>query len=301
MRYLRGHYRVLSLAEACVELHSATEADPAVVVTFDDGYRDLYVQAFPILRRYAIPATIYLTAGAIETGRPAWYDRIFFALKHLSGAGFEVDLGEAQPCRYMIRDDAERFRAALELITALRSLPDMQMQSACAALETRIQWHPDDGTNCMLDWDQIRQMQRAGISFGCHTMSHAVVSRLDPAGMERELVDSKRLIERRIEAEVRDFAYPFGKPEDCGTEAKQFFTREGYRSAVTTNDGVNTRRTDPFQLLRVNAGDERSLAMFAVRLNWAFLGAEPFRGEEEISKPSNIENEHSSRAPERRA
>ena len=102
-------------------------------------------------------------------------------------------------------------------------------------------------------------------------MTHAAVSRLDQPGRERELVDSKRLIENRIGVEVRDFAYPFGKPEDCGTEARRVLSLEGYRSAVTTTDGVNGHGSDPLQLFRINAGDERSLAMFALRLNRAFL------------------------------
>jgi peptidoglycan/xylan/chitin deacetylase (PgdA/CDA1 family) len=298
MRYLKNHYRVLSLAEACRELESPASAAPAVVVTFDDGYRDLYLQAFPILQRYNIPATIYLIAGSIESGRPAWYDRIFLALKHAPGPNLEVDLGDAKSRRYVLDDDATRFRAALEIIIALRAMPDTARQELCAALETQIQLPPDRLANRMLDWDKIRLMQRAGMFFGCHTMTHAAVSRLDSPGREREIVDSKKLIESRIEVEIRDFAYPFGKPEDCGTEATQILSREGYRSAVTTCDGVNVYGADPFKLFRINAGDERSLAMFAARLNWAFLRAEPL-AEGEASKPQKCSQEPTAPHPER--
>src|SRR5258708_39568792 len=98
--------------------------------------------------------------------------------------------------------------------------------------------------------------------------------RLTAPDMEVELVDSKELMEKRIGEPVLDFAYPFGKPADCGKEARQVLDRAGYRSAVTTAGGVNSSGTDPFQLLRVNPGDERSLDMFAVQMNWQFMSAQ---------------------------
>jgi peptidoglycan/xylan/chitin deacetylase (PgdA/CDA1 family) len=274
MKFLRKHYRILSLAKACRELESPSGPQPSVVVTFDDGYSDLFAQAMPILRRYEIPATVYLTVGAVETGEVAWYDRIFLALKHASGSILEFNLGDCRPRRFYLSGAHQRFYAAVEIITELRSLPDSQRRQLCADLEARVQLPPAELKNRMLSWDQVRSMQSAGVSFGCHTMTHPAVSRLTAADMEVELVESKELMEKKIGEPVLDFAYPFGKPPDCGKEARQVLERGGYRSAVTTAGGVNSSGTDPFQLLRVNPGDERSLDMFAVQMNWHFLSAQ---------------------------
>src|SRR5262249_3471328 len=82
MRYLRQHYRVLSLAEMVTEIQNPlAKPTQAVAVTFDDGYSDLYKYALPVLKKYEIPATIYLIADCIESGQVAWYDRIFLALQ----------------------------------------------------------------------------------------------------------------------------------------------------------------------------------------------------------------------------
>jgi peptidoglycan/xylan/chitin deacetylase (PgdA/CDA1 family) len=125
----------------------------------------------------------------------------------------------------------------------------------------------------MLSWEQIRTMDRAGISFGSHTMSHPVVSRLTPLEMETELLESKRILEQKLGHPVQNFAFPFGKREECGGAAREILTRGGYRSAVTTEWGLNTPHTDPLQLNRVSIGEERSLAMFAFQLNRLFLRA----------------------------
>lgn len=114
-------------------------------------------------------------------------------------------------------------------------------------------------------------MDRVGISFGSHTMSHPVVSRETPLEMETELLDSKRILEQRLGHAVESFAFPFGKREECGLAAREILARGGYRSAVTTEWGLNTPHSDPLQLNRVSIGDERSLAMFAFQLNRLFL------------------------------
>jgi peptidoglycan/xylan/chitin deacetylase (PgdA/CDA1 family) len=274
MKFLRKHYRILSLASACRELESPSGPQPSVVVTFDDGYRDLFAQALPILQRYEIPATIYLTVGAVETGEVAWYDRVFLALKHASGSSLEFNLEDCQPRRFDLSGTHQRFCAAVEIIAGLRSLPDSQRRQLCVDLEERVQLPPAELKDRMLSWNQVRSMQSAGVFFGCHTMTHPVVSRLTAPDMEVELVESKELMEKRIGEPVLDFAYPFGKPSDCGKKARQVLDRAGYRSAVTTAKGVNSSGTDPFQLLRVNPGDERSLDMFAVQMNWHFLSAQ---------------------------
>ena len=90
MRHLRRNCRVISLDQVIQELGQPSRSDTAVAVTFDDGYLGTYTDAFPILRKYAIPATVYLTAGCIETGEVAWYDRVFLALQIMAGKSYEA-------------------------------------------------------------------------------------------------------------------------------------------------------------------------------------------------------------------
>lgn len=271
MRFLRKRYRIVSFDELYGELRGPGKLDQAVAITFDDGYRDLYSQAFPILRRYRIPATVYLTVGSIETGEAAWYDRLFVALQLFPGSHLEVVL--ERPLRFQLDSPGARFHAALEIIRRLRALPDGRRRGWCATFEKQIPVPPGELANCMLTWEQIKAMHQEGIAFGSHTMTHPVFSRVPPADMERELLESKQVLESRIGSPVRDFAYPFGKPSDYGPGAGELLAHCGYRTAVTTTEGVNAPGVNPYALRRTQLGEERSLAMFALKLNQLFLGA----------------------------
>jgi peptidoglycan/xylan/chitin deacetylase (PgdA/CDA1 family) len=274
VRFLRRAYRIVSLDEMCRELEDGSPAGQAVAITFDDGYRDVYTNAFPILRRYGVPATVYLTAAAIETGEISWYDRIFVLAMSPQCSSLELD-GHS-PRRFALSSQESRLDAATEIVRALRSYSNRERIAACAALEQSAHlpataWELNDR---MLTWNQVREMQGAGISFGAHTMNHPVVSQLASSERQFELGDSKRLLESRLQSPVTHFAFPFGSPSDIDAESCAWMPRYGYGSAVSTVWGVNTPET-PKYLLRRIGGDEPSLSLFALRLRWMFLNEPP--------------------------
>lgn len=269
MRFIRERYRVVSLEQLCAELESPESRVPSVAVTFDDGYRDVYTHAFPILQAYRVPATVYATAGAIEGGQVPWYDRVFLALQVMPGKQLELPLD--RPRCYSLSSPGERYRAALDVVAQLRCLSNRRREEVGAILESQITLPSDELAGRMLTWEELRTMHRAGIAIGSHTMTHPVVSQLSPAELEEELSGSKRLLENRLDAPVRDFAFPFGQPADCGTSAAASLARWGYRSAATTCWGINRPWTSPFSLRRVQIGEGCSLAMFAFQLGRLFV------------------------------
>lgn len=269
IRYVCKRYRIVSIEELVEELQRPTGHQQAVAITFDDGYRSVYFEAFPVLRKYRIPATMYLTVDAIESGAVSWYDRIFLALQ-IAPAG-SLELPTDWPCLLDLRSPYTRLRSAEQIIKYLRGVPDQQRIEACEYLERQVSLPESELAGRMLTWDQIQEMQTEGIDFGSHTLTHPVVSRLPMVEVERQLRDSKRILEQRTGRPVRHFAYPFGQPTDCGTAATEALQRFGYRTAVTTCLGVNGPGTDPYRLMRVAVGGGRSLELFAWRLNRLFL------------------------------
>ena len=272
MRFLRENYRVASLDEACRELHGGAESEPGVVITFDDGYRSAYTVAFPILQKYRLPATIYLTVESVETGQVAWYDRVFLAMAVAPSGELQLDL--QVPWRFQLNSPEDRLRAALEAVALLRTLPNSQRRRCCALLENKIGLPQNKLSSRVLTWEEIHTMHQAGIAFGSHTLTHPVVSQLASQELEQELGASKCLLERKLETPVLDFAFPFGKASDCSPEALEMLSRCGYRSAVTTVPGVNTPQANLFELRRLQVGFDGSLARFAFDLVRAFLRAE---------------------------
>jgi peptidoglycan/xylan/chitin deacetylase (PgdA/CDA1 family) len=273
MRYIRRRYRIVSLDQLCRELSNHDVVPPTLAVTFDDGYRDLYRYAFPVLQKWQIPATIYLIARCMETGEAPWYDRIFAALQAFPEASLELDLHS--PRTFELHSREARLRAALEIISYLRTIPDSQRRNWCARFEARVPTPGAELQERMLNWEQVRAMHRAGVFFGAHTGTHPFVSRLEPELLEDELGRSRQILQHGLQAEVRDFAYPFGKPEDCNLAAEEFLPANGYRSAVTTIERCNTADTNPYRLCRLSVNDESSLAYFAFRVSRMFLDCVP--------------------------
>jgi peptidoglycan/xylan/chitin deacetylase (PgdA/CDA1 family) len=269
VRYLRKNYRIISLDQMILEMSDPVSLEPTVVVTFDDGYRGLYTEAFPILKAYRIPATIFLTVESIETGQVAWYDRVFLALKTLPGDSLDLDLD--RPRRFSLASPATRMQAAVEIISRLRTFSAARRKECCAVLESRVELPEDELQDRMLAWDQIRIMHRGDVCFGAHTMTHPVVSRLPPDEMKWEILESKRILEEMLDSPVRHFAFPFGKREECGEAAASVLAAGGYESAATTEWGVNSVGSDRFQLRRVQIGEFGSLSMFAFQLARLFL------------------------------
>jgi peptidoglycan/xylan/chitin deacetylase (PgdA/CDA1 family) len=275
MCFLRDNYRVVSIEEACRELCSGAKSEPGVAITFDDGYRSAYTVAFPILQKYRLPATVYLTIESVETGQVAWYDRVFLAMA-VAPSG-ELKLNLQGPWLFQLNSPEDRLRAALEVVAFLRTLPNLQRRECCALLENKIGLPQNKLSSRVLTWDEIRTMHQAGVAFGSHTLTHPVVSQLAPQELEQELGASKRLLEKILGIPVLDFAFPFGKASDCSTAALNMLARCGYRSAATTVPGANTPQVNLFELRRLQVSFDGSLARFAFDLGRTFLRAEELR------------------------
>jgi peptidoglycan/xylan/chitin deacetylase (PgdA/CDA1 family) len=267
MRYLKKHYRILPLASLPQTLALGGPGLPAVAITFDDGYVGTYTDAFPVLRRYAIPATTYATVDCIETGRLAWYDRVFLAFQVCAKNSFTLELDVTR--RYELGSPAARLRAADDVNRNLRRLPDAQRREICRQIEERIPLPEEPMRGRMLNWRQAREMQDGGHSFGCHTMTHPALSQVEPRQYDYELVQSRQLLEQRIGRPAPDFAFPFGLAQDCGSVAN-LLPGLGYRTATTMSFGVNSPGVDLFRLHRASFAD--SVSTFACKLNWLFLG-----------------------------
>jgi len=268
MRYIKRNYRILSLRQMVEEIQNPGAKSQSVVVTFDDGYLGTYSSAFPVLKEYAIPATVYLTAGSIESGELAWYDRIFLRFQRATS---EVSVTLGTKRRFRLADFASRVDAATTAVLYLRTLPDGERQQWCESLEKAMPLRAEELRGSMMNWDQVREMLDGGISFGCHTMTHPVLSRLTPDALQREVAESKWLIENRLGVQVDDFAFPFGKPKDCGPIGADVLSAFGLHTAMTTIVGVNEPGADRFRLRRIVQGDEPSIAMFACRLQRLFF------------------------------
>ena len=235
MELIRRHYSPIPLQQLVQGLRHGKVPNRAVVVTFDDGYADNLYCAKPVLERYEIPATVFVTASHVGSNREFWWDELDRLLLQpgtlpervrldLNGGVIECDLGES--ARYT-KEDYERhrnwhlerkddpsprhalFRMGVKRLSTLSStekgkvLDDLLSWSGAAPV-VRSSHHSLTGADVNL----LNQSDL--LEVGAHTMTHPMLSSLPPAEQLSEIKQSKDLLAGIINTPVTSFAYPHG-------------------------------------------------------------------------------------------
>jgi peptidoglycan/xylan/chitin deacetylase (PgdA/CDA1 family) len=266
MDYVAANCNILPLEEAVERMSRDDVPENAVVLTFDDGYRDNYLNAFPILKKRSLAATIFLATDAIGSGKVLWHDRIFSAFRNTRVASLR-SFGSPSKV-YSLKNSEEKVAALHDLLAFFWSISDRERASWADRLIAELE--VDDLTEqagLMLSWNEVRTMQKGGISFGSHTVTHPVLSQVPIDRAEEEIRTSKQAIEAELGTPVKTFAYPCGKRNHFTENVKQALRGAGYICAVTTIFGANDCRRDPYELRRSRPWD-KDICAFGLRLNY---------------------------------
>jgi peptidoglycan/xylan/chitin deacetylase (PgdA/CDA1 family) len=270
MEYLAANYRVASLDDATEAMLRGDLEDNTVVVTFDDGYRDNYLNAYPILRELRLPATIFLVTSVIGSGKILWHDRVFRAFNRTRATRL-AEFGP-RPVSFEMATPRERTVVREAVLGVLKAMGPEERLSWIDRLIDRLEVEdPPHAPGLMLDWGEVKEMYENGISFGSHTVSHAILSRLTPEQAGEEISRSKQEIEQQLRAPIRAFAYPNGKRGDFTAANKELLVEAGFRCAATTIPGTNgldssSGGRDLLELKR-NGISATLMPVFAMRLN----------------------------------
>lgn len=266
MLYLKKRYHPITF-QTLLNAMDGKEQLPSrpVIVSFDDGYDDNYLNAFPVLRSLGMPATIFVSTGYVGSGKPFWFDLATHILYHLPNGNLTVkDLGITLP---LDTDVNSRRIAAGRLVGALKRVGNAQRLGILDWLEREhgdAMRPADFRLSRPLSWDQIREMSAAGIEFGSHTVNHPILSRLDDEELRRELTDSRLRLEQELGKPAPVLAYPVGGPEEFNDRVVRAATAAGYRLGVSYMPGVNRLGDmDRFRLRRQHVERYVSNAYFA--------------------------------------
>lgn len=208
MEYMVMNFKIISLHDL-YEIRTSKKdiSGKFCVLTFDDGYEDNYEYAFPILKKFGINATIFLTTGFING---------------------EVDI------------------AKRDIIY---------------------------GGLKPLKWEQILRMKAEGLSFGCHTHTHPILSDISLNDAENEIIYSKEILEKRLNETIKMFAYPLGQRRTFNTSIADLLRKHGFESACSTIWGCDNSYTDIFGLHRIRIDSIDTLNDFKDKVNgdWEFI------------------------------
>lgn len=256
LRYLRRHYNIISLTEAVARIGDGKEfRERSAVITVDDGYRDFYEIAVPVLKSFGVPATIYLVTEFVAGNCWIWTDKARHILARTSAERLDFTIND-KAFDQVFGDSKSRLMAAAAVNSELKKITDAEKDAHLAelskVLKVSVPERPLEEYSA-LNWDQAREAAAGGIEIGSHTATHPILTRVEPLRLGVELHDSKSVIQREIGSATINFCYPNG---DVSPREKQAAEAAGYASAVTTEIRLCENSDDPFLLPRIDAEPE---------------------------------------------
>lgn len=246
--YLQRYHTVVPL-ETLVE---GKAPDGAVAITFDDGYRSVYENAFPMLRDKNYPATLYLIADVVGNDDMVWVNELNFVLRaepalarEVIGRYFEISengspLDIISYCRMNYHADKMK-----SLVRELRIRTGRPVEQH--ALEAQL----------YVDWEQVAEMEANGITFGNHTLTHPNMERLSEAEQRHEILEAHAKLARKLR-KVHSFAHPFGHR---GSKAAEIAKQAG--SICSVEVGGANKTIEPLRIGRVHLSDQSIPEVFA--------------------------------------
>ncbi len=271
--YLRRHYRIMPLEEALEELytpHQKTQTPDLripLVLTFDGGYRDNYIYAFALAQELQIPITIFLMPGYIESGNCFWWRAGDHMVRHaqvdeviIDGQCYRLIYQQEREALVRLIDTKARYASSVaEREAFLTYIHDALAVSSSLTYEEKLAFP--------LTWDEVRAMEVSGwVSFGAHSMNHPVLAYLtDTEEARREISECRKVLEQKLGHSVQVFAYPLGRDEHIGEQARGLVREAGYKWGLTTIQGINTPDIKPYELRRIEAN---------VKHHWFIMAAQ---------------------------
>lgn len=272
MQFLReSRYHVCHLAELLNYINDHKKIpENCVVVTFDDGFRNNYLEALSILEKYSIPATVFVTAGLIGTSELIWTDLLVYTLCETTVSQFSHDelgtfsLGSANETSVSLRS----------ILQILKQVPaDQKDRIVNDVIQTLLPKGVDSSSPVyqsfkLMSWAELGNLSKSkSIEIGGHTCNHNILSRLDGETAHSEILDCKSTLEKKLNTKVNLFAYPNGTTNDFSDREICSLKSTGWQAAVTTVESRVGIPIDRFRIPRIGVGSGTDSADFAYTLS----------------------------------
>lgn len=269
MDYLSKWFNVISMQDLVQWLDGQKELPSyAALITFDDGYLDNYTFAYPILRAYQFPALIFLTTEHIGTDLPFYWDMAAYCFHHTKRDQLTFPNGKIE--RWS--NPQQLAQVEKRWIELMKTLPQAEKTVYVQRLPETLNVSIPEGffRKLMMNWDQIREMQRGGIEFGAHTMHHPILTRIPLDEVRAEVEGSKSRIEKELGEPALSFAYPNGQSSDLNDKIEKIVADSGIRAAFTLLNGPSSQaevKRNPFTIRRIFISYKHSLPEYAALLS----------------------------------
>ena len=259
MQILSNESEVVSLNELTHRILKGKIRGNIVAVTFDDGFRNNYTTAYPILKKYNIPATIFLATDYVNNNNLFWPERISYSLIKTKEKTLNLPTGLS----FSIKENDQKSIAYRKTVDWLKTKSNQDIFREIKSIENQLQVVYDVNDKLFqqfmpLKWDEIRSMEKEGlITFGGHTATHAILSQLTEEEAYKEMETCKSALDNSLEHEVKIWAYPNGSPSDYSDRDAQMLINLGFNSGIyTMTPDYISKKSDINKLGRFGVGNK---------------------------------------------
>lgn len=248
------NYNVVSARRFVDIIANGDSCRKSVVFTIDDGYRDFYLNAYPLFVEHKFPATMFITTDFIGGQLFFWWDQLEYIVDNLKSPVIDLAFMDSEHCS--VANSTERSDVVHRLVEHCKRLPSSSRYETIAALAESLKVTVPDRPPTKyapLLWQEITEMQENGIEFLPHTCSHPIMTQISFEEKTRELTRSKEILEEKLQKQADIFCYPNGQPDDLDDETVKALKKSGYRAAFTAIPGFNytDQENDLFRLHRL--------------------------------------------------
>ncbi len=248
MRYLKDHASLVRFEEDWTKT-----AKPAVAVTFDDGYADNALAALPILEEVGVPATFFVTTGAVGTKQEFWWhelERLILRGEQLPST-FVLENGRFSKT-WPTRTDEERRSLYNEMVQLMNSSDPQRRNTWLTQFRDWAQSEAmSTGTHRLMTLGELRLLAASKlVTIGSHTVTHTQLSSLRPDAQREEITTSKRQLEEWLGRKIDVFSYPFGKRTHFTKQSMQLCREAGFAKAAANFPGQAHQWTNPYRIPR---------------------------------------------------
>jgi len=266
--YLEKNFNVISIRDLVSWLNGEEELpERAALITFDDGYRDNYLYAYPTLKRRWMPAAIFLATGYIDNNKPFFWDLLAYAMMNTKKDYLSLRIGGT----FDWESEQEKEANIRPLVEALKNLAeDQKIQAVDEVISLLDVAIPDNlFDDLFLTWNQVIEMSKDGIEMGGHTVNHPILTRVPPKLAAEEIVGCKLKIESATGRKVISFAYPNGQAGDYNKKLMAFVKKTGYEVAFSLRSGpqeYKKTKSSRYAIRRVFLSHHDTLPKFIAKL-----------------------------------
>jgi len=268
IEHLKKFYNIIPLAhlvESCAGIR--TLVPNSAVITIDDGYQSNYLLAYPVLKRFDAPATVFLSTDFVNRKEPLWVDRIEYAIDKTANKRFRLRIGK-EILSFGLGNTVLKRMCDRTLRSRLKSITGQKREKLIKDLEYNLSQKLIMGSDTpeiyrSLEWYQVLDMSKSGlVSIGSHTCSHTALAHCIDEDAKRELSLSKQIIEEKTGLGCGFFCYPNGGIEDFNARTRNLLKGAGYLCGLTNTTGLNDKYSDVFELKRFGMSRSCGLGEF---------------------------------------